>query len=142
MLLSLPMVLSAGGMAGAQTSAITIRGLAVREILESDFMKLMGRELLIGSILGLMLGLVAFGFAHYVEGLELTFAMMLAALVLATVLLGIFLGALLPFIMRRFRWDPVIASAPVIATVVDILGLLLLMFLTHYWVRDLVPGSR
>jgi magnesium transporter len=89
-----------------------------------------------------MLGLVGFGFAHYVEGLDLSFAIMLTALLLATVIIGIFLGALLPFVMRRLRWDPVIASAPVIATVVDILGLLLLMFLTHYWIKDLVPGSR
>jgi magnesium transporter len=142
MLLSLPMVLSAGGMAGSQTAAVTMRGMGVREILESDFLRLMGRELLIGTILGVMLGLVGFGFAHYVEGLDLSFAIMLTALLLATVIIGIFLGALLPFVMRRLRWDPVIASAPVIATVVDILGLLLLMFLTHYWIKDLVPGSR
>jgi magnesium transporter len=141
MLLFLPMVLSAGGMAGSQAAAMTMRGLAVREILGSDFGRLLLREILIGLALGLMLGLIGFGFAHYAEGLDRQYAMMLAALVGAIVILGIFLGALLPFIMRRFRWDPAIASAPVIATVVDILGLLLLMCLTLYWVQDLVKGS-
>jgi magnesium transporter len=141
MLLFLPMVLSAGGMAGSQAAAMTMRGLAVREILGSDFGRLLLREILIGLVLGLMLGLIGFGFAHYAEGLDRPYAMILAALVGATVILGIFLGALLPFIMRRFRWDPAIASAPVIATVVDILGLLLLMCLTLYWVQDLVKGS-
>ncbi|HET9237605.1 MAG TPA: magnesium transporter [Oligoflexus sp.] len=141
MLLFLPMVLSAGGMAGSQAAAMTMRGLAVREILGSDFGRLLGREILIGLALGLMLGLIGFGFAHYAEGLDRPYAMVLAALVGVTVILGILLGALLPFIMRRFRWDPVIASAPVIATVVDILGLLLLMCLTLYWVQDLVKGS-
>jgi magnesium transporter len=138
MLLFLPMVLSAGGMAGSQSASMTMRGLAVREILGSDFGRLLGRELLIGAVLGLFLGLLGFGFAHYAEGLDVTYATVLATLVGATVILGIFLGALLPFIMRRFRWDPAIASAPVIATVVDILGLLLLMILTLYWVKDLV----
>lgn len=141
MLLFLPMVLSAGGMAGSQAAAMTMRGLAVREILGSDFGRLLGREILIGVVLGLMLGLIGFGFAHYAEGLDRPYAMVLAALVGVTVILGILLGALLPFIMRRFRWDPAIASAPVIATVVDILGLLLLMCLTLYWVQDLVKGS-
>jgi magnesium transporter len=120
---------------------MTMRGLAVREILGSDFGRLLLREILIGLALGLMLGLIGFGFAHYAEGLDRPYAMILAALVGATVILGIFLGALLPFIMRRFRWDPAIASAPVIATVVDILGLLLLMGLTLYWMQDLVKGS-
>jgi magnesium transporter len=141
MLLFLPMVLSAGGMAGSQAAAMTMRGLAVREILGSDFGRLLGREILIGLVLGLMLGLIGFGFAHYAEGLDRPYAMILAALVGVTVIVGILLGALLPFIMRRFRWDPAIASAPVIATVVDILGLLLLMCLTLYWVQDLVQGS-
>jgi magnesium transporter len=141
MLLFLPMVLSAGGMAGSQAAAMTMRGLAVREILGADFGRLLGREILIGLVLGLMLGLIGFGFAHYAEGLDRPYAMILAALVGVTVILGILLGALLPFIMRRFRWDPAIASAPVIATVVDILGLLLLMCLTLYWVQDLVQGS-
>ncbi len=141
MLLFLPMVLSAGGMAGSQSAAMTMRGLAVREILGTDFGRLLGRELLIGSLLGLMLALLGFGFAHYAEGLDIPYATVLATLVGATVMLGIFLGALLPFIMRRFRWDPAMASAPVIATVVDILGLLLLMFLTFYWVNGFVHGS-
>jgi magnesium transporter len=141
MLLFVPMVLSAGGMAGSQAAAMTMRGLAVREILGSDFARLLGRELFIGLALGMTLGLIGFAFAHYGEGLALPYATILAALVGATVILGIFLGALLPFIMRRFRWDPAIASAPVIATVVDILGLLLLMVLTFYWLQDLVPGS-
>lgn len=141
MLLFLPMVLSAGGMAGSQAAAMTMRGLAVREILGSDFGRLLGREILIGLVLGLMLGLIGFGFAHYAEGLDRPYAMILAALVGVTVIVGILLGAFLPFVMRRFRWDPAIASAPVIATVVDILGLLLLMCLTLYWVQDLVQGS-
>jgi magnesium transporter len=141
MLLFLPMVLSAGGMAGSQAAAMTMRGLAVREILGSDFGRLLGREILIGLVLGLMLGLIGFGFAHYAEGLDRPYAMILAALVGVTVMVGILLGAFLPFVMRRFRWDPAIASAPVIATVVDILGLLLLMCLTLYWVQDLVQGS-
>jgi magnesium transporter len=141
MLLFLPMVLSAGGMAGSQAASMTMRGLAVREILAADLGRLLAREIIIGLSLGAILGLIGFSFAHYAEGLDQSYALALATLVGATVILGIFLGSLLPFIMRRFRWDPAIASAPVIATVVDILGLLLLMALTFYWLKNLVPGS-
>jgi len=141
MLLFLPMVLSAGGMAGSQSAALTMRGLAVREILGTDVGRLLRRELLIGTGLGLVLAALGFAYARYWETLDAPFALMFALLIGITVILGIFLGAILPFIMRRFRLDPAIASAPVIATVMDILGLLLLMLLTFLWVKNFIQGS-
>lgn len=141
MLLFLPMVLSAGGMAGSQSAALTMRGLAVREILGGDIWRLLRRELIVGVGLGLVLGGLGFLYAHYVESLDGPFAFMFALLVGVTVVIGIFLGAILPFIMQRFRLDPAISSAPVIATVMDILGLLLLMFFTLMWFQGLVQGS-
>ncbi len=138
MLLFLPMVLSAGGMAGSQSAALTMRGLAVREIEGADFWRLIGRELAVGLGLGLSLGLLGYAYVHYLERLDSQFAFMIGLMVLSTVVLGILLGSLLPFLMRRLRLDPAISSAPVIATVMDIFGLLILLALTLLWVKGFV----
>jgi len=141
LLMFMPMVLSTGGMAGSQSAALTMRGLAVREIESGDIWRLLGRELLVGLGLGLGMGLIGFGYAHYLEKLDVNFSLMISVMVLSTVLLGILLGSALPFAMRRLRLDPAIASAPVIATFVDILGLLIFMLMTWLWAYGIVMVS-
>lgn len=139
-LLFLPMLLSAGGTAGSQSAALTMRGLAVREILGADIGRLLARELIMGSGLALVLGMITFIYVHYIQTLAPSLAWMLALLVALSTAGGIFLGALLPLVMRRFRLDPAMSSAPVIATVMDIFCLLLLSGLIIVWFRQFTQG--
>jgi magnesium transporter len=130
--LFVPLIISSGGNSGSQAATLVIRAMALSEVRLRDWWRVARRELLTGLALGLMLGLIGlvrilvwqavgevYG-EHY-----LLVALTVAGSLLGVVMFGTLAGSMLPFILRRFGADPASASAPFVATLVDVTGLVI-----------------
>jgi magnesium transporter len=130
--LFVPLVISSGGNAGSQAATLVIRALALGEFKLADWWRIMRRELVVGAALGGILG--ALGFARiavwsvfspiYGPHWPLIAATVGAALV-GIVLWGSLIGSMLPLALKRLGFDPATSSAPFVATIVDVTGLLI-----------------
>ncbi len=127
--LFIPMIISSGGNAGSQASTLLIRAMAMGEVRLLDWWRVVGRELVVGAILGLVLGCVAFariavinrGYGDYWWGIAWTIGLSTVAVVLC----GSLLGSILPLLLRACRTDPATSSAPFVATLADVGGLII-----------------
>jgi magnesium transporter len=134
--LFLPLIISSGGNSGSQASTLVIRAMALGEVRAADWWLVFRREIIIGLVLGLILGSVASlrvmvwgeaGAYHHLEG-GAHFAMVgitVACAVVGCVLWGTLMGSMLPFALRRLGADPASASAPLVATLVDVSGIII-----------------
>ncbi len=131
--LFIPLIVSSGGNSGSQASSLIIRAMALREISLRDWWRVFRRELACGSLLGLglgMLGLIRIhvwqwtGIGHYSEHYHLVGFTILTA-VFGIVLWGCIVGAMLPFVLKRIKLDPATSSAPFVATLVDVTGIVI-----------------
>lgn len=130
--LFLPLIISSGGNAGSQATSLVIRAMAVGEVALGDWWRVLRRELFTGLTLGLWLGLI--GVARVVLWPDhsalygeyyLQLALAVGASTLGVVTFGAFAGSMLPFILRLLGLDPAAASAPFVATVVDVTGVVI-----------------
>jgi magnesium transporter len=127
-----PLVISSGGNSGSQASTLIIRAMAVGEVGLRDWWRVMRREILSGLSLGAILGVIGFiristwALVFHVYGpywplLALTVGLALIGIVLW----GTLAGSMLPFLLRRLGVDPATSSAPFVATLVDVSGLII-----------------
>ncbi len=120
----IPVLSGMGGNAGSQSSTTIIRGLATGEIEEDDFWKIFFKEVLVGLFIGVVLGLIGFGRAMLIQKdvrLGVTvFLSMIAVITAATTA-----GATLPVMFKKLGLDPALMSGPFIASVVDIVSILI-----------------
>ncbi|MGB8330368.1 MAG: magnesium transporter, partial [Polyangiales bacterium] len=129
----IPLIIASGGNAGSQSASLIIRAMAVGELRPRDWAKVLGRELLIGLSLGVALGLMGFArgwFAGESVG-PAAIATAVGASVLAIVTLSTIIGSLLPLLIRHVGLDPAVSSTPFIASVVDVLGLIVYFAVAH-----------
>jgi magnesium transporter len=130
--LFVPLIISSGGNSGSQATSLIIRALAVRDITLGDWWRVIRREAVAGVALGCVLASIAlvrillwpsrakvYG-EHYV-----LVASTVACSLIGVVLFGSLAGSMLPFILRRLGFDPAAASAPFVATLVDVTGLVI-----------------
>lgn len=131
--LFIPLIMSSGGNSGSQATSLIIRALALGELKLSDWWRVLLREIPTGLTLGCILGAIGFlrlslwqqaGFYDYGEHWLLVGATVFAALV-GIVTFGSLAGSMLPFVLQRLRLDPASASAPFVATLVDVSGLII-----------------
>ena len=120
----IPMLIGTGGNTGTQAATLVIRGFTLGEIIKTDIHKVLSKEILSGLLLGGSLAVLA-SVRAWMMGTGAGIAITVAISVVGVVMLGNLVGAILPFIAKRFRIDPAVMSGPFITTVVDILGLLL-----------------
>jgi len=125
LVLFVPLIIATGGNSGAQSSTLIIRALAVGELTPADWWRVMIREMGIGVALGLVLGVVGFARAWFAGDDGDVLAMTVAASIVAIVTMGTLLGSLLPLGTKRLGMDPAVSSTPFIASLVDVVGLLL-----------------
>jgi len=118
-----PLVLASGGNAGSQSATLMIREIAVSDMNPKDRNFILLRELRLAGVLGVGLMLLAFGVA--VAMVELPEAIVVAVTVLMMVILGTTAGALLPLLFKRLGMDPALMSNPLIAALVDVLGVII-----------------
>lgn len=122
----LPLVIASGGNSGAQAASLIIRGLAVREMQESDWLRVFVRELLIGMCLGALLGFMGFWRAVWIGDLGIVAGVSVAVSLVLVVTFGAVAGAMLPFMLKSLKLDPAVSSSPVIASLVDLFGIMVL----------------
>ncbi|HVV39522.1 MAG TPA: magnesium transporter [Nitrobacter sp.] len=131
--LFIPLIMSSGGNSGSQATSLLIRSLALREVRLGDWWRVAMRELPTGLLLGGILGLIGvvritawqkLGFYDYGEHWILI-AVTVAAALIGVVTFGSLAGSMLPFLLQRIGFDPASASAPFVATLVDVTGLVI-----------------
>lgn len=133
-----PLIISSGGNSGSQSSTLVIRALALGEVKPADWFKVLRRELAAGAVLGLILGVVGFVRISVWQQIFHTYAPkdgqppfwhLLASTIfvslIGVVLWGSVMGAMMPIILRRLGFDPASSSAPFVATLVDVTGLVI-----------------
>ena len=127
-----PLVISSGGNSGSQASTLIIRAMALGEVTLKDWWRVMRREILSGLSLGAILGTIGFirisvwalAFHSYGEH-WLLLAITVGLALIGIVLWGSLAGSMLPFLLRRVGLDPATSSAPFVATLVDVSGLVI-----------------
>ncbi|HEX5438900.1 MAG TPA: magnesium transporter [Gemmatimonadaceae bacterium] len=125
----IPLIISSGGNSGSQSATLITRALAVGDVRLRDTLRVLVRELGQGITLGIFLG--AIGFARtvmprpYGWGNGHALALVVALTLVAVVLAGTLVGAMLPLVFTKIGFDPAIASSPFVASLVDVLGLII-----------------
>ena len=131
--LFIPLIMSSGGNSGSQATSLLIRALALHEIRLRDWWRVALRELPAGVTLGAILGVIGIvritlwqelGIYDYGAHWELV-ALTVGAALVGIVTFGSLAGSMLPFILQRIGFDPAVASAPFVATLVDVTGLVI-----------------
>jgi magnesium transporter len=131
--LFVPLIISSGGNSGSQATSIVIRSLALQELKLRDWIYVLKKEVISGLALGTFLGAIGFsrimiwyylGLQHY-EGHPYMMAATVWLSLIGVVTFGSVVGSMLPFLLRRIGFDPATASAPFVATLVDVTGLII-----------------
>lgn len=130
--LFVPLIISSGGNAGSQASTLVIRAMALGEVRMKDWWRVMRREIFSGLFLGTILGSVGFmriGLWSQFSGIYgehwLLVAWTIFFALIGVVMWGTLAGSMLPLILRRCGFDPATSSAPFVATLVDVTGLII-----------------
>src|SRR5262249_39509116 len=130
--LFVPLIISSGGNSGSQASTLVIRAIALGEVQLRDWWQVMRREIGAGLALGTILGSIGFlritlwsAFSDLYGPHWLLLALTLAFALVGVVLWGTIIGSLLPLLLRRLGFDPATSSAPFVATLVDVTGLII-----------------
>ncbi|HLT41268.1 MAG TPA: magnesium transporter [Sphingobacteriaceae bacterium] len=139
----IPLIVSSGGNSGSQASTLIIRAMALGEVALSDWWRVMRRGFMSGLILGLILGVIGFTriyawhlfsdvYGEHWLGIAGTVSISLVGILLW----GSLIGSMFPFVLRRFGADPATSSAPFVATMVDVTGLIIYFSVAAYILAD------
>jgi magnesium transporter len=140
--LFIPLIISSGGNSGSQAASLVIRAIALGEVHFKDAWKLLRREIIAGLLLGLSLGLIGFsrvaignwvgiGFGEHWVSIGLTVAFALVGVVAW----GTLIGALFPVLLKRLGADPAASSAPLVATFIDVTGILVYFNIAMFFLK-------
>ncbi len=130
--LFVPLIISSGGNSGSQAASLIIRGLALKEFGVKDWWQVMKREIFSGLSLGVILGIIGFirisiwqlfGGIYGPHWLSIAFVVTLS--LIGVVMWGTLAGSMLPLLLKKLRLDPATSSAPFVATLVDVTGLII-----------------
>lgn len=131
--LFVPLIISSGGNSGSQAATLIIRAMALQEITLKDWWYVMKKEIISGIFLGALLGIIGFiriwtwqetGFYNYGNH-WVSIAFSVSVSLLLIVLWGTLSGSMIPFILKKLKLDPATSSAPFVATLVDVTGLII-----------------
>lgn len=144
--LFVPLIISSGGNSGSQASTLIIQAMAVGEIHLSDWWRVLKREIISGILLGTVLGILGFlrvGVWHSImpEIYGPHWAMIGATVgfsLIGVVLWGTLTGSMLPILLKRLGADPAVSSAPFVATLVDVTGLIIYFSFAYLFLQGLL----
>ena len=144
--LFIPLIMSSGGNSGSQATSLIIRALALGEVKLRDWWRIAAREIPAGIVLGSILGLIAFvriiswqkmGIYNYGPHYMVLGTTVGVALI-GIVTFGSLAGSMLPFLLRRLGFDPASASAPFVATLVDVTGLSIYFYVALFFLKGIL----
>ncbi|MBA2467840.1 MAG: magnesium transporter [Chloroflexia bacterium] len=128
-----PILIGTGGNVGSQTVSTIIRAMALDEVRPHHILRIVGKEALTGLALGLVMGGLMFGRAMLAEDGSETIALVVGLTVLALTIWAATVGAVLPIVLSKLKFDPAVVSAPFISSLVDSTGLLIYFTLAGYF---------
>lgn len=132
----IPMLLDTGGNAGAQTSITIIRGLATGDVKPKNVWKVVKVELSAALLMGLVVGLVAFGRAFLLQK-DFMLSIVVGLTMLLIALLAIATGISLPLISKKIGLDPAVLAGPITTSVVDVVGLIIYFKIAQFFIPAL-----
>ncbi|MFC4655284.1 MULTISPECIES: magnesium transporter [Rheinheimera] len=135
LLFFLPLLIASSGNAGAQSGTLMVRALATGDVKLRDWGKMLGKEVLIASLLGLTMAAAVSGLGFLRGGADIS--VVVAATMLLVVMIGSLIGLSLPFLLSRFGMDPATASGPLITSIADVAGVVI-YFSIASWYLELV----
>ena len=144
--LFIPLIISSGGNTGSQASTLIIQALATGDVHITDWWRILKREILSGLLLGSVLGVVGYfrillwhsifpnvyGDHYHLVGLTVGFTL------LGIVLWGTLSGSMLPLVLKRLGADPAVSSAPFVATLVDVTGLVIYFTVAYLFLQGIL----
>jgi magnesium transporter len=142
LMLFVPLIISSGGNSGSQATTLVIRALSVGDLHLRDWLRVARREISAGLALGVILGVI--GLARIVlwnatggigDDVYLMLGLTVSFSLVGVVLWGSLVGSMLPFLLRRLGFDPATASAPLVATLVDVTGVVIYFTLATMLLR-------
>lgn len=141
--LFIPLIMSSGGNSGSQASTLIIQAMALGELTISDWWRVMKRELVSGFLLGAILGSIGFlriGLWQNLHIFDYGVYWQLVAFTIFFSLIGIVLwgslmGSMLPIILKRLKLDPAASSAPFVATLVDVTGIVIYFSVAYFFLK-------
>ena len=143
--LFIPLIISSGGNSGSQATTLVIRAMALGEIRLRDWFRVIRRELLAGVALGAILGVIGITrilLWHFLRGTYgehfVVIALTIGCSLIGVVTFGTLAGSMLPFILRGCGLDPASASAPFVATLVDVTGLIIYFSVANIILRGVL----
>lgn len=119
-----PLIVSSGGNTGSQSVTLITRALAVGDVQSKDLMAVVIRETSMGAVLGLFLGTIGFMCAYYL-GTSMAVCWSVSIALFGVVLSGSLIGGILPILLEKMGLDPAIMSSPLVASIVDVIGVLI-----------------
>ena len=144
--LFIPLIMSSGGNSGSQASTLIIQAMALGEVTLSDWWRVMRRELISGFILGVILGSIGyfrivlwqnlhiFDYGIYWRPVAATILFSLIGIVLW----GSLMGSMLPIILKKLKFDPAASSAPFVATLVDVTGIVIYFSVAYLFLKGIL----
>jgi magnesium transporter len=141
--LFIPLIISSGGNTGSQASSLIIQALTVGEVTMEDWWKVMRREIVSGIMLGTVLGIIGFSrvmvwsqiFPEVYGAHYFLVAMVVGVSLIGVVMFGTISGSMLPIVLKRLGADPAVSSAPFVATLVDVTGVIIYFNCAYYFLK-------
>ena len=141
--LFIPLIISSGGNTGSQASSLIIQALTVGEVTLADWWKVMRREIVSGIMLGTVLGIIGFSrvmvwsqiFPEVYGAHYFLVAMVVGVSLIGVVMFGTISGSMLPIILKRLGADPAVSSAPFVATLVDVTGVIIYFNCAYFFLK-------
>jgi magnesium transporter len=144
--LFIPLIMSSGGNSGSQASTLIIQAMALGEVTLSDWWRVMRRELISGFILGLILGAIGYLRIILWQNLHIfdygVYWKLIASTIffslIGIVLWGSLMGSMLPILLKKLKQDPAASSAPFVATLVDVTGIVIYFSVAYFFLKGIL----
>ncbi len=144
--LFIPLIVSSGGNSGSQASTLIIQAMALGELRITDWWRVMRREIISGFILGLILGSIGFMRVYLWQQLHIydygehwyLIASTVSISIMGIVLWGSLVGSMLPIFLKKMKLDPAASSAPFVATLVDVTGIILYFSVAYFFLKGIL----
>lgn len=133
----MPMIAGMTGNTGTQSLAVVVRGLASKDVNLKTALKLVGREFMVGVIIGVICSVLLFAIAFFWQG-SVILGLVVSLSILITLIIGTLAGTVIPLILYKLKVDPAVASGPLITTINDIFSLLIYFTIASWFLHQLI----